>query len=857
MFFKKFLLKATAALLAAALIFTLPAPLRAGASSFPVSDSAFTSKDGRFDVKISYGYNGFIEANTYEPFSIGISNHGDDFEGSVWLSIPLNNSEVCAYEKKVSIASGSSKTLTFVAQIAAPVTICKVEIKNAKGKTLTEHNFPLNTNNMSDTAKVGILCDDYNALSFLSGSGLKSIPAISLALTRLSETSIPEDHKALSPLSAIILTDYSGDRLSEVQRTAIMNWVIDGGLLIVGTGTGASKVLKGFPELDAIDFDSLRNVETYFGATFTKPQVDIADYMKYEYDYDLCVSTVARSIDPSFFTSEEYLSLIYDDQKGALLYEQYSDLFMDTFWTYYNSDSYSAMLKYYTVSEMEEKRRDFQELCTYNACIDVINFYEKYLRNQGSSPSTNASVTKPVSAMITEIKTGTPVLNGEDLNGGSYVLASYISYGQGTVCAMSVDISKEPFVSSPEFISSITYIIERFSGEQIYNKYMNGGYYYSDNGSDHTSLAKDLSIGDLIPIPIYFLIFAAYAALGFSAYFILKKKKKSIYLWPVQTVLAISTTLLVLAASLITRISRPRVNAVQFTELTENVASINTVAGVILPKNRAYVLNFAKDSNPKLLADYYSYYYNPNSYGNLSNYNIAWLDEQDSRSISLKSDAALSSAFINFSSFDDSGRYSLAINASYEDYELKGTVTNNSELTLENCCILMDFLIYNLGTLTPGQSVDLSRITPYSSISEPYYTNRASIWGLIDGIGETSKNFPHYFLGFRNTEFQREYLKRQTIESLIRDIPGLDDMPLDYYTIRNKYRISFKGSPSREEMCNKLGLNAEGHPSLLTTDPYFICFNSEAPASLLANDHYADENIIEVIYTAIPMTGSN
>ncbi len=823
------------------------------------SVTAFAAPSSDIEISLEYGYNGFIKPSSYVPFSIELKNNGSDFEGSVWLLLPINGDEICGYERKVSLAAGSSKKIDIVGEIFAPATACMIQVQNTRGKVIAQKRITLNCDTNKAYAHIGILSDDYNALSSLSGYSLDGMEVVPILTAKLSDSDIMEDSRALDMLDGLIITDYASDRLTEGQRKALLNRVAAGGLLIVGTGTGASKVLKGFPELKDISIGDLRSVDTTFGEALKVS-------FSYEYSYssstyymnlDTATNMTAQKADFSFLTDPEYLALTSPDEKNAYIYDKNSGVFMDYFWSYYFGESYVESAKWNNKQDMLDMEKNFRENCLYEAVGNVLDYYEKYLKDNTpvKEPEPDTYTFKYVHAEITEPLTGETIIKADTEDGGVYPLVNAIPYGKGTICVIATDISKEPFVNNGFAKKIISNVILYSLHDTLWEKYNNVGWYGRNADYDKENLADHLSFGSLLPLPVLFLIFAAYTALAFSAYFILKKRKKSIWLWAVQPALALAATLLIMITSLATKMSKPVVNAVKITELTDTIATEDTVCRVVLPKSKRYTINFAKDYKPSLLrTDYYNYYNSSSSQmQDLSRCNIGWMDDETSNSVSLLSNAALSSEAFTFTVNKPISDYDIRIEADYTDRNLHGRVTNNTNKTLEQSVIILDYLVYDLGTITPGETVDLSSIVPrsiFNSLSVPFNENVAD---LIAGTDE--RNIVSYIMGFKNRTLRKELLRRKAADYVREMEPG--NILMDVYAARSMkqhYQTSYSTWQELYEYCD---LDQNGHPYVLTYDPYFICFNEDNPGSILEDHDHVSENITEIIYKAIPITGIN
>ncbi|MCR5585754.1 MAG: hypothetical protein K6F63_10025 [Lachnospiraceae bacterium] len=854
---KQILKRAVAALLLAALtvgpFFGVPAE---AAAKPPV------------DVSLTYGNNGLLESGINVPFNVTLTSNSTDFEGSVWLIVPLSRNDIAAYERKVSLAAGSSKTYNFICLSSVIANKCCIRVTDSKGKKILEKDFQLNYDLMNQYARVGILSDDYNALSSISGSRLKNLQDLTILTEKFTEKTFPEDSRALDFMDALIISDFSSDRLSDAQRKSLLEWVSNGGLLIVGTGTSASKVLKGFPELSFIELDELKTVSTDLGASESSQfAIDLnAIYSGRSYEDSQAIA-VYSAIDKDFFNSEGYLALLNSDKINEYIYDNNKDAFINYAWFDYHGETYATSQSRLSAGELDWEEKNFKEYCV-NYIADKIVEFSKTLNFDKIDKETRYYKTQ-----ITEPLSDSVLIYGHIENEiDPYAFVGHTPYGNGEICTAATDISKEPFITSEAYFSTISYLIEFFKGPILYNNYISGGYgYSSDNLYQAERLAEELTFGNLLPLPAYFLIFVTYTTLGFVAFFFLKKRKRSILLWPVQISLALIATVLILICSLTTKINKPVVNSIKFSEVSDKVVNESTFSGLILPKNKQYKIDFSKNYFPQLIrTDNYYHGYNTN-FEEL-NYNIAWLDDQGSNPISLRGKAALAKETLMFTRSKPTDGYDVAFNASYSDYKLSGYVQNNTEKTFENCAILADYMVYPLGTLTPGSRIDLSKIVPVSVFyinKNGYYLNgdASYIAKIISGLQDDG-NFGSYFMGLKNNDYKKDYLMYEAgkyiIESdglpssgIIVDTSYAESINNSSQAYKGGYYGGYRSYSTLEEIYNLCNLNSDGCPSELITQPYLICFDFETAESLLSNTKTASENILEVVMVPGNMTENN
>ncbi len=804
----------------------------------------------KVDVSLSYGYGGTLLLGYHAPFTVEVTNRSQDFEGSVWLIIGEGRNDVIGYEKKLTLPSGSSKTVSFVPNVTGFYQDCKIRITDSKNKTVYENNFDLQIEDTSTYARIGVLSDDYSVFSQMSGQPVEYLPTVSLLPIKLTEKNISEDYHALESLNAIIISDYSTDRLTSGQRKAILDWVASSrGLLILGTGTGASKVLKGFPELPEIKTGALKAVSTRFGyaddCKTHKFSFTYSPNRSYGYEFDAAV--IYNSIDPSVFESEEFLSIPNDNDRYEYLYENYEKEFIDGAWINYFGEAYDYMKASSSPYDFQTNLTYFKDYCVNNICDELIKLHS---RSKKAARTAEDDVPYYTAQILELYPDNYPVIYGEIENSTElYPFVDELSYGLGDICIIATDVSKTPFSDSQYFNQTFSYLLSLYRASDLFegSNYVRYGIrMHSPDSYAYKNTADHLSFGNLLPLPAYFLIFVSYTILGFVAFFFLRKRNRSIWLWPIQGALAIAATILILVCSLATRINHPVVNTVKFSEITDNVVEETSLSAVVLPKNKKYIIDFSKEHVPQLLRDN-SYYYYRNNNEPTNDYNVAWLDEEGRNSVALYGHAALSSETLAFSRTKSTEGYEIEFVNEYSDYKLSGYVKNNTEKTLEDCVVYLDYLVYPIGTLTPGQRVDLSTIEP-KSVFRQYSTHvsQTAVSRMLANSGEQgSDNFAAYFMGFMNKQFKKDYLKNMAAEHLLSLSDGTGAILHSEYSV--PYSYGYSNPLTLEEFFAYLGLNEDGHPAELTSTPYFIGYDMETAGTMLAQGCDASENTIEVI----------
>ena len=248
------------------------------------SEYAMAAHDD-FEVVTTVGYDNQAQEGAYVPFHISVQNKGKDFTGTVQVIIPSGvNGENVMYEKDASISSGSTKTVTLTVPIETTSNRSKIRIVNKKGKELWSDYFKYNSRSLIDTVNIGVFSDDFSALSYMSSQELMGLSSLTTKLFEMSADEYTGDWRELDMLDVIVISNYSTDLLSQEQLQGLSYWVKEGGLLMVSTGSTASKTLASLNgEIFVATTDSLEKKETKLGLTIA----DRTAYLTQMYDNNM------------------------------------------------------------------------------------------------------------------------------------------------------------------------------------------------------------------------------------------------------------------------------------------------------------------------------------------------------------------------------------------------------------------------------------------------------------------------------------------------------------------------------------------------------------------------------------------
>lgn len=205
-----------------------------------------------FEIRIVCGLDGNYRSGAAIPVTVYVESLKEDFEGTVRMIVPGSveyGTDATAYEKDVMLSAKTQKAVTMSIYSDSSMKSFKFQLVNAGGDILVENNVTMKSQGAADSALIGVLSDDYTALNYFNGQGLDlGSYTGTVRLVELSEETLPEQASGLEALSYLLINSYDTSKLSDAQYMAIKNWVDQGGVLIIGTGSDYRQTLSIFQD---------------------------------------------------------------------------------------------------------------------------------------------------------------------------------------------------------------------------------------------------------------------------------------------------------------------------------------------------------------------------------------------------------------------------------------------------------------------------------------------------------------------------------------------------------------------------------------------------------------------------------
>ncbi|MBC8161165.1 MAG: hypothetical protein H7Z42_08085 [Roseiflexaceae bacterium] len=256
-------------------------------------------------ITVEAGFGGTYRIREWFPVHVTVANDGPDVRG--WLEWRVSNQSQGRFRQDIELPRGSRKQVTFYA-IAEDYT-------SDGAVALVENNRDLAVQRLrvdvidSDQLLVGVVSSDpglLNSLTSVQSAGFRTSFVNHIGLARL-----PEQPRALQPLSLLVLHDQDTATLTNAQRRALALWVDLGGHLVVSGGSSAKLTAAGVADLLPV------SIGDGFAQASLQPLANVSATAGTQLAGEITVNQVTPLPDSTTFPKQTDSALIYQRQAGA------------------------------------------------------------------------------------------------------------------------------------------------------------------------------------------------------------------------------------------------------------------------------------------------------------------------------------------------------------------------------------------------------------------------------------------------------------------------------------------------------------------------------------------------------------
>lgn len=226
-------------LIAAIVLFTM--------QSYPVMLAESIRDEVKISMKAELGFDGYYKIGNYAPFYFEIDNKLKDINGELQVELPDEMNNLTVYSMQINLPNNSTKKFVMNIPINRFVSKLQVNIVEGKNKVFTR-SIRIDPGSNMETLGLGILSDDYESMKYINKIPTNNNSQFSTRTVVLNENLITENVDILKNFNVLVINNYDTSKLSQEQYGAIKSWVMDGGMLLIGTGPSHSKTLAIFKD---------------------------------------------------------------------------------------------------------------------------------------------------------------------------------------------------------------------------------------------------------------------------------------------------------------------------------------------------------------------------------------------------------------------------------------------------------------------------------------------------------------------------------------------------------------------------------------------------------------------------------
>ena len=223
---------------------------------------AEAKENNDMQVSVSYGYGENIKLGRFLPINIKISNIKKDI--SVKLDLEIDSRETANYEYTypINLKKDIDYENTYSVFLDDRSLNINIDLYDDTGRKIYTEKVDLLEKSRSNSLIIGLLSDSKEDLSYFNKVKL-NYGLIETTTVDLSTDNFPLDSINLQQLDIIVISSYRIRDLSYEKSMVLMDWVKNGGIIIMGTGKRVDDTLGRYaPELldDMYDNPYLKTV---------------------------------------------------------------------------------------------------------------------------------------------------------------------------------------------------------------------------------------------------------------------------------------------------------------------------------------------------------------------------------------------------------------------------------------------------------------------------------------------------------------------------------------------------------------------------------------------------------------------
>lgn len=204
----------------------------------------------RFTLDVNIGFDGAYVVQQITPVRGTITNVGEDFTGELQVKAftyengEMQYSKYAIYAQPMTLAKGTTKQVSMDIGMSTIRRSVQISLVDTNGNVVFLQNVPVEAVS-PDAIVFGVLTEQPTQLQYFSQIQTLYTEENMNQVFFLNADTFPDSEGVLANFHAIVIDDFDTTTLRPEQIDVLRSWVDRGGLLILGTGAHAQKVLSG------------------------------------------------------------------------------------------------------------------------------------------------------------------------------------------------------------------------------------------------------------------------------------------------------------------------------------------------------------------------------------------------------------------------------------------------------------------------------------------------------------------------------------------------------------------------------------------------------------------------------------
>ena len=216
-----------------------------------------------YDVAVKCGIDGVVKVEKAALVDVTIKSKKSDFQGTLKITFYNSDEEYfMAYDNSITLTKGEPKNISF--SVAETGKYYQVQLYTKKGTLVYQNEYSIFRKIAANSVSVGMLSDRNDDLKYWGEMQLIPKMECITEVVSLNAKNFPDDLTQMEQLDYLVIDDFATNKLTKQQYDVMMQWVHDGGNLIVGLGEHYEKSYHIFQKDYPLKMNNMVTDELYF-----------------------------------------------------------------------------------------------------------------------------------------------------------------------------------------------------------------------------------------------------------------------------------------------------------------------------------------------------------------------------------------------------------------------------------------------------------------------------------------------------------------------------------------------------------------------------------------------------------------